>query len=116
MLRVSHHSFHDANSSAVRLKANCPPSWVQSSSQCCIGVLVGEVVFGGVAHDRGRRQAVPLPFQAAIDAPAQDRRPFGLEFVGQLRVALLVVLAFPRLRADELKPSIVTQSGVQQGA
>jgi hypothetical protein len=43
-------AFHDANSSAVRLKANCPPSAVQSSSHCC-SVPVRRILVGGVTHD-----------------------------------------------------------------
>ena len=43
LLRLSHQFFHDANSSVVRLKANSPPSPVQSSSHCC-SVSWSEVV------------------------------------------------------------------------
>ena len=51
-------------------------------------VLGGEIFLGRVMHDRGRREADPLPLQAALDAPAQDCRPLGLELLSQSRVAL----------------------------
>ena len=75
-LRASHQAFHEANSSVVRVKANCAAVLGAVVEPLLQGVLVGEIVFGGVEHDLGRRQADALPFEAAVDAPAQDSRPF----------------------------------------
>src|SRR6516165_12260670 len=40
-------------------------------------VLVLEILVGRVADDRRRRQPDLLPFEAAVDAPPQNGRPFG---------------------------------------
>ena len=89
MLRSSHQCFHDMKSCFTVMKANCPPSSVQSSSHClrCLDRrntlrLLSVTILGGASP-------IALPFEAAVDHPAQDRRPLGLELVGQVRVALL---------------------------
>ena len=49
------------------------------------GVLVREVAVGRGAHGLRRRQADALPFETAVEAPAQNGRPLGFELARQDR-------------------------------
>src|SRR3974390_2843321 len=51
-------------------------------------ILVSEVAVCCFADDCWRLQAEALPFQTAVNAPAQDGRPFGLELGPQVWISL----------------------------
>jgi hypothetical protein len=52
-------------------------------------VLILKIFVGRLAHAGRGRESDPLPFEAPVDAPAQDCLALGPQFLGQLAVALV---------------------------
>src|SRR2546423_5894327 len=77
-------------------------------------VLVLEILVGHVADDGRRRQPELLPFEAAVDAPPQDGRPFGLELLRQVWVALFWPY-LDRERDDEHHRRIASSTVLSRG-
>ena len=85
----SAHAFQLANSVCERSHAlgSQLAAFVEPRRDAVLRVEVGG---GGGGDDLGRREPALLPIDAAVEHPLQDARPFRLELVAELDVALLL--------------------------